>query len=1637
MMVMPGRTSTHNSVFANPSAKRAPADAEQAIAQLALDALHPPTRDWFEGVFDDPTPVQAGAWPLIATGQNALLFAPTGSGKTLAAFLAVIDRLLFGPPPQLPESAKTGTVRALYISPLKALGVDVDRNLRAPLTGISAVARQMGKRQRPVSVGVRTGDTSAKERQRMQRTPPEVLITTPESLYLMLTSKARQGLIGVESVIIDEIHALLPTKRGAHLMLSLERLERLRLQENPGVGALQRIGLSATQRPIEEAAQFLGGAELTIAESTETRTFPTAPGEQHNAPRFRPVKIVDTRAAPKLELRVEMPIEEMREAAPEAFNCDEHFNPDSDLVAGNLSRGPLPPSIWPAIYPHLIRCIEAHRSTIVFVNSRRLAERIAAAINEEVGYELARPHHGSLARETREETEDLLKTGNLRAIVATSSLELGIDMGAVDLVVQIEAPASIASGLQRVGRAGHHVGAVSKGVIYPKYRGDLLAATAAVEAMRGAQIESTRYLRNPLDLLAQHIVAMVALEDWPLEALFDTVRGAAPFVHLPKSAFFETLNLLSGRYPSESFGALRPRITWDRLTDTLSARQGAQRTAILNGGTIPDRGLFGVFLAADAASRKSRVGELDEEMVYELKPGDVFRLGASSWRVVEVTRDQVLVDPAPGEPGKMPFWRGEGLGRTLDFGLRIGALTRTISDASNATHTFGDLSPEAARILVAYVQEQVSATGTAPTDRRLVLERFRDEIGDWRVVLLSPFGARVHAPWAMCAARQLRQTYVDVDVVWTDDGIVFRVPEADRLPALADFLPDPDLLDDAVTEALADTSMFAARFRENAARALLLPRQSPARRTPLWMQRKKASDLLKVASQFSSFPILLETYRECLTDILDVEGLRQVLEWHRTRKLEIVEVESDAPSPFAQTVLFDFTGSFIYETDAPLAERRAEALALDHSQLKELIGTPNYRALLEAEAIDEVAEALARLAFPCIRHADDIHDLLLGLGDLSTAELRLRIDRKKFSEQELDAALAELARVRRIVPIRLAGVSRWVACEEAARYRDATGCVLPLGLPHALLDPVPDALDGVILRHARTHVGFGVACLVARYGIDPESAGARLESLTRKGLLIEGEFTPGATHREWIDRDVLGQIKRRSLARLRKTIEPVLPARFAQFLRTWAFIERPRRGLDGVLDVLEQLQGMPLLASALERDILPARVQRFHSGMLDELFQSGEILWQGIEPVGQQDGRIAIYLADQYPLLARSFAAESLEEPSGQIVALLETRGALTFEEIALALTVPPSDLLAPLWDAVWAGRISNDAFTALRSVLKLNTGAGADSARISGVRRRGRAGRFRSRRRQFIPGTEGRWYALPDPGTQTSATQHAEALARQLLERNAVVTREAVAAEGIPGGFSALYPVLRAMEEAGSIRRGYFIEGLGASQFALPAVVDRLRAGYEGAKSSESASESAWASAPEPVVLLAATDPANPYGAILPWPTTSPQPSPEPSLKQEAPNGATRTARLARSANARVALSKDGCLGYLKHAGAKGSATLSLFAPEDAERQRKALGGLASALIALAGRDGPFMLTEVNGTSTDRLSNPTAKAEDPAARALVAALIACGAENGYRGLRVVDKGIDKGRDQGIAEGRDEGEDKAWDKRFEKGGGHA
>jgi len=1543
------------------------------------EPFRPAVRDWFEASFAAPTRAQALGWPAISRGESTLILAPTGSGKTLAAFLWCIDRVMFSPIP-----AATDRCRILYISPLKALAVDVERNLRAPIAGIANVAARRGDEHHLPAVAIRTGDTPAKERARFRRDPADILITTPESLYLLLTSNAREVLRAIDTVIVDEIHALVPTKRGAHLALSLERLEHLIARP------LQRIGLSATQRPLDEVARFLGGAEDVgralsgsprgpdrrrqgSGESAEASAKAEGPRHDPSAPideidhefggderriTYRPVTVIDASEPKALELRIEVPVEDMARPAPSTDVV--RLKDTTAIISGPASQALAGTSIWSAIYPRLLELIQQHRSTLVFVNNRRTAERLAGALNELAGEPLVRSHHGSLARPQRVEVEDLLKAGRIRGLVATSSLELGIDMGAIDLVVQIEAPPSVASGMQRIGRGGHQVGATSRGVIVPKYRGDLIACAAVARAMHEGRVESTRYPRNPLDILAQQIVAMVAMDEWRVADLFGAVRRAAPFATLGRTPFEGVLDMLAGRYPSDEFAELRPRVTWDRVTDTVTPRENAKRVAVINGGTIPDRGLYGVFLLG-AEKGSARVGELDEEMVFESRTGETFVLGASTWRIEEITHDRVLVSPAPGEPGKMPFWKADKPGRPLELGREIGRLVRELRalpppaalDRLTRSH---DLDHRAAENLLQYLRDESAATGVVPDDRTIVIERCRDELGDWRICVLSPFGGRVHAPWAMAAAARIRDTTgVEVETMWTDDGFVARFPESDDPPDAMLMVPAAAEIEPLILRQLGGTALFAAKFRENAARALLLPKRRPGGRTPLWQQRRRAADLLAVAARFGSFPMLLETYRECLRDVFDMPALIGLLTEVADRRVSVVTVDPEKPSPFASSLLFGYVANYIYEGDAPLAERRAQALTIDQTQLRELIGDVELRELLDEDALLEVERELQQLHEPGrVRTADALHDLLLRLGDLSDDEIAARteiVDRQATIETLIDR--------RRIVLVAIAGTKRYIPAEYASRYRDAAGTPLPAGLPDALLEPARDPRGDLILRYSRTHGPFTPDAIVKRHGLAAGTVESTLRRLTAEGRLLEGEFRPGGSGREWVHPDVLRVIRRRSLARLRQQAAPVEPPALVRLVTTWQGVTRPRAGLDALLDTIEILQGAPLPASILEREILSARVAAYDPADLDRLTAAGEIVWCGIEPLGERDGRVALYLTDHlrrlWPILRDTGPGKTATPPVAQgfnpasrehlIVEFLRAQGASFFGPIhAAAGGGFPAETIDTLWNLVWSGIVTNDGFHPLRAF-------------TAPPRRRGgkRAARERSdrifRSRRLVPPTAaGRWSLVearlePRP----TPTEWSAAVAEQLLTRYGVVTREVAGSEGLPGRFSAVYDVLRAMEESGRIRRGYFVSGVGATQFARPSAVEMLRT-FD-------------ADPEEPEVLqLAATDPANPYGVLLPWPAFAKASARQALSAKASAEDSTGGRGPIRAVGASVILVNGTLAAYI----GRGGRQLLSYLPED-EPGRSTVGrAIAERLAALAvqgeGREGGMLITDIDG---------------------------------------------------------------------------
>ena len=1432
------------------------------VSDDPLAPFSPAVAEWFRSAFAAPTGAQAQGWASIAAGQHTLIHAPTGSGKTLAAFLWCLDRLATEPRP------KTPTVRVLYVSPLKALIYDVERNLRGPLAGIRLAADRLGEPVPQIEVGVRTGDTPTEERRHLVRNPPDILITTPESLYLILTSQAAEILRGVEHVIVDEVHALAGTKRGAHLALSLERLEKLTAKPP------QRIGLSATQSPVRTIARFLGGA---------------GPGR---AGESRDVRIVDAGSRKVLELSVRVPVEDMSRIGELLAPEDQ---PGGDVSGGAEARH----SIWPAIHPQILALIREHHSTIVFCNSRRLAERLANKLNELAGEELVRAHHGSLAREQRVQIEEALKAGHLPAIVATSSLELGIDMGAVDLVIQVESPASVASGLQRVGRAGHQVGEPSRGVIFPKYRGDLLECAVVTARMHDGLIEETRLPRNPLDVLAQQLVAMTVRESWTADELFESVRRAAPYESLTRDGFEAVLGMLAGAYPSDEFAELKARVVWDRATGVVEGRRDARTVAITSGGTIPDRGLYPVFLVGEAGTAGRRVGELDEEMVYESRVGEVIALGATSWRVEEIRPDRVVVSPAPGVPGKIPFWHGDGLGRPIELGRAIGAFIRELegdlsggrrgrAKASRRLMEHHDLDELAARNVIEYLDEERAAAGHLPTDRRIVVERFRDELGDWRIVILTPFGGRIHAPWCLAIEARLEERFGHgAQTIWSDDGIAIRLPEGEVGSGhggdFVDLLfPSAEEVEDLVVGRLASSAMFAARFRENAARALLLPRRRPGSRTPLWQQRQRSAGLLAVASRYGSFPIIVETYRECLADLFDLPALREVLGGVARRDIEVREVETVAASPFAGSLLFDYLAAYMYEGDAPLAERRAGALALDRDLLRELLGQEELRDLIDPAALADLELTLQSLTPErAARTVDHLHDMLRRLGDLSVAEVAARVQDAALAPEWL----AALERSRRGVVLRIAGEERWIAIEDAARYRDALGVALPVGIPVAFLGPVDAALDGLVARWARGHGPFHAVEPARRWAVAAPRVEDALERLLEAGTILRGEFRPGGTEREWCDPDVLRQLRRRSLARLRREVEPVDQVVLARFLPAWQRVrglgdaEAPLRAeaaLERLAEVVDQLAGVPIPASVLERDVLPVRIAGYQPRLLDELGALGEVAWLGRGSLGRDDGRVVLYRPGRESLRDMASGAEA-EAPSGEVHERLRERlrlrGASFYRELASAAGgAGERETLDALWDLVWAGELTNDTFAPLRALRwrrpsgerrprpgRLQLGPPEAAGRWSLVER-GTAG---------IPaGNPAAGVAVASAGGGARATGNGAATTRLhsaatvLLERHGVLTREAVVSEEIAGGFSGIYPIFRAMEESGRIRRGYFVDGLGAAQFALPGAVDRLRAMREPGSSDGTDRTSG-----PTVYLLASADPANPYGAALSWP--------------------------------------------------------------------------------------------------------------------------------------------------------------------------
>ena len=1580
-----------------------------------LDGFAPATAAWFRGAFPEPTAAQEGAWRSIASGQHTLVVAPTGSGKTLSAFLSSLDTVANQPTPH----ERSHRCRVLYVSPLKALAVDVERNLRSPLVGIGQAARRLGLEPPDVRVSIRSGDTPAAERRAFATNPADILITTPESLFLMLTSSVRTALSGVQTVIIDEVHAVAGTKRGAHLALTLERLDALL------AAPAQRIGLSATVEPVEEVARFLGGG--------------------------RPVTVVRPPSTKEWDLQVVVPVEDMSALGDST--------PD---LSGPAAGEPRRTSIWPHVEERIVDLIAEHRSTLVFANSRRLAERLTARLNEiwadrrdaddgqpsdggagesqaAAGHgrtgsqtehrhsrtpaevmaqsgashgaaaDLARAHHGSVSKEQRALIEEDLKAGRLPAVVATSSLELGIDMGAIDLVVQVESPPSVASGLQRVGRAGHQVGAVSRGLFFPKYRGDLVQTAVVVERMRAGAIEPLGIPANPLDVLAQQIVAMCALDDWSVDDIEALIHRSAPFATLPRSALDAVLDMLAGRYPSDEFAELRPRLVWDRVTNILTGRRGAQRLAVTSGGTIPDRGLYGVFLAGSEGAGR-RVGELDEEMVYESRVGDVFTLGTSTWRIEDITHNRVLVTPAPGQPGRLPFWKGDSIGRPSELGEAIGTFTREVLAMSpqraRERVARSGLDEFAVDNLLTYLTEQRDATGTVPSDRAIVVERFRDELGDWRLAIHSPYGSPIHAPWALCIAARMRERFgVEVQAMHADDGIVLRLPDVEfeegagiGAELLELIVISPDEVEELVTTEIGGSALFAARFRECAARALLLPRRRPDQRQALWQQRQRAAQLLQVASRYPSFPIVLETVRECIQDVFDVPGLVHLMQRVGSRDVQAVDVETGTASPFARSLMFGYVAQFLYEGDSPLAERRAAALALDPTLLAELLGRTDgaaLRDLLDPEQVARTEVELQRLAPERLcRDAEDVADLLRVLGPLDGLAIAARCR----SEVDVDAAVESLVAARRAIRVRIAGEDRVAVIEDAGRLRDALGTSLPVGVPEVFLDLSEDPLGDLLARYARTRTPFGAQDAAAHFGLGVAVVTAGLRRLVAAGRVVEGALRPlgvggGGRDPDFCDAEILRLLRRRSLAALRSEVEPVSPTDLARFIPAWQSIGGAMRGTSGLLRAIEQLSGAVLPASSLETLVLPSRVAGYSPAMLDELTSSGEVVWAGHGALPGDDGWVSLHLAELAPLTMQplpapaptpdspSRPAEALgDDPEAlrsRVLEVLGLGGAFFFRSLADATSCLHDELLLQtLWDLTWSGQVTNDTLAPLRNLM---TGGRTSHKRRSSAprstryrtsaaslglgRRSSAASRAALPQRSGPSAGAGRWALLPD--REPDATTRALGVTQTLLDRYGVLTRGSVVAEDIDGGFAAVYKVLAAAEEQGRVRRGYFVEGCGASQFGTVGAIDRLRA---IAKPLDEHSPTA------PAVVLAACDPANPYGAALGWPDRA---------ADDADTGSRKGHQPGRKAGALVILLDGRLVLYVE----RGGRTILSYSMEESDLQA------AADALSLAVREGALGRLTVEKSDGD----PMLGAHHPLARALMTA----GFHPTPRGLRL------------------------------------
>jgi ATP-dependent helicase Lhr and Lhr-like helicase len=1378
---------------------------------LVLDLFHPVVRRWFETTYGSPTPPQQQGWPSIAAGNNTLILAPTGSGKTLAAFLWAINHLV---EQRLADDVRTG-VRILYVSPLKALNNDIHRNLEEPLESITRAALEAGTAIPPITSAVRTGDTPASRRAAMIRKPPDILITTPESLYLMLTSaRSRPMFETVRYVIVDEIHSVCSNKRGVHLSVSLERLQEVARQD------LVRIGLSATQRPLERIAAYLGGCENG---------------------KSRPVTIVDAGGKKQMDLRVECAV------------------PDMGRMAGD--------SAWDDVFRHLLELIGSHRNTLIFVNNRRLAERVAATLNRMIAGESTPPpdagpgagigptnqyavprhvpapkpgipdvqaYHGSMSRDAREAMEEDLKAGRTRALVATSALELGIDIGSIDLVIQVQSPKSIARGLQRVGRSGHLISATSKGRIFPTFREDLVEAAVVARAMEDHRIEETRIPRNCLDILAQQIVAMVSVEERDVDGLYELVRRSECYRDLPRTHFDGVVAMLAGRYDRDDLRGLSATVSWDRVNNVLRALPGSAKLAVTSGGAITDKGYFGVYLADGT----TKVGEVDEEFVYETRTGDTFLLGTQVWRVEGIDPARLTVSPAPGEPARMPFWRGEGLGRSFELGAGVGAFRRTLGEAIDRPDVMARLMNEypidhrSAWNLVEYFRRQKESTSAMPHDRLLLLEGFRDEIGDPRLVLHSSYGRRVNALLGLILSKRIVERIgAEPQVLSNDNAVLIRCPDVEELPLnLLDGLTVEEARD-CVLDQVLQSPLFGGLFRQNAARALMMPRALPGKRTPLWLQRLRAKDLLQVARRYDDFPIVMETIRETLEDALDFDHCLELVGKLASGEIRTASVVTETPSPFAAAVLFDFIAVYMYEWDQPRGDAAGRFVGVNRGLLNELVDQSASTRSLRSDAVAEVESRLQHTADGTrARSPEELMEILLQLGDLSTEEVRLRC------QGDAENFLGRLASDGRAAAVSLGSARRWIAGEERRLFESL---------------PAPETLRVLFLRYAATHGPVRSSTFAHRYGIPGESASRTAGDLEQEGKLVRGKFTGTSAEDEYCARDVLRHIHRRGVAILRHEITPCPLSEFHRFLLDWQGVGKSGHTVG---DTLTQLQGYPAQPDLWLREIIRLR---HPESLPDPSLMGGNR--NGGTWVGTPAGRLMfVERGSGSVLLPPSGEADEqrLSTPAARILRLLREQGASFFADIREGTGLSLHALNRGISELLWNGWVTNDEFAEILGVQPLHRGD--DDQPIEPVRiiaPPGSRERLRLTRKvraaiRNAPGWNGRWSLTRTSALMGDAAKPEEQALRQahiLLQRYGVLTRDVVARENLLP-WRDLAPALHLLEFRGEIRRGYFVEGLSGIQYAHPDAAELLRSSRSAGRRETD------------IVLLNALDPAAPF---------------------------------------------------------------------------------------------------------------------------------------------------------------------------------